>query len=73
MATPTLTHTDKLNLWNVEANREQATEVRTFWFDVEADAKAFAGELDGSVRFFRQPRSSLGAFRVVSYRAIEVG
>ena len=34
----TLTHTATMNLWNVETDREQRTEVRTFWFDVERDA-----------------------------------
>jgi hypothetical protein len=67
-----LSHTAVFNLWNVEADREQRTEVRTFWFDMECDARAFMAGLDGDVRFFRQPRSALGPFRVVSYRPASV-
>jgi hypothetical protein len=68
MATANLSHTCKMNLWNHTTDSEQATEVRTFWFDAASDAAAFAAELDGTVRSFTEPRSSLGKFRVVSYR-----
>lgn len=66
-----LSHTAVMNLWNVEADREQKTEVRTFWFDSKGDALAFKAELDGDTRLFTDHRSSLGTYRVVSYRAVQ--
>jgi hypothetical protein len=65
-----LSHTAVMNLWNYEADKEQRTEVRTFWFDSNGEAEAFAKTLDGDVRFHVDHRSPLGTYRVVSYRPV---
>jgi hypothetical protein len=65
-----LCHTDTLRLWSVELNREVPTEVRTWWTDDEDEARELVSSLDGDVRLHRDPRSSLGLYRIVRYRAV---